>query len=143
MTVASILANKGTEVTTVDQSDTVAQVCSVLAEHKIGAVIVVSSGHQIEGIVSERDVVRAISETGAAVLATPVSSIMTSSVVTCSKGDTTNAVMAKMTEGRFRHVPVIEGGRLAGLISIGDVVKEKIAQAEADAEMMRTYISTV
>lgn len=142
MTVATILGNKGNSVITAQPGDTVADVCAVLAEKRIGAVIVLADGDRIGGIVSERDIVRAISQHGADALSVPVSSIMTSAVVTCLESDTVNQVMSKMTEGRFRHVPVLRDGRLVGVISIGDVVKEKIAQVEADAELMRSYIAS-
>lgn len=142
MTVADILARKGRAVTTAAATDTVEQVCAVLAEHKIGAVVVVSDHDRIEGIVSERDIVRAISKEGHDALSLQATAVMTTKVVTCREADTINAVIGKMTEGRFRHMPVTEEGRLVGLVSIGDIVKEKIAQIEADAEQLRTYIHT-
>lgn len=142
MTVGKILATKGRNVTTVQPSDTVAQVSSVLAEKKIGAVVVVGEGESISGIVSERDIVRIIAAKGGDALSIPVSAIMTESVITCEDANTIDQVMGKMTDGRFRHMPVAQNGRLAGLISIGDVVKAKIAQIEADAEQMRSYIAS-
>ncbi|MEM8813029.1 MAG: CBS domain-containing protein [Pseudomonadota bacterium] len=141
MTVASILAVKGRAVTTAGQNDTIADVCRVLAEKRIGAVVVLD-GDRIAGIASERDMVRAFSKRGGDALADPVSTVMTADVVTCHEADTINSVMAKMSEGRFRHVPVVTNDRLAGLISIGDVVKARIAQIEADAEQMRSYIAS-
>jgi len=142
MTVGKILATKGRNVTTVQPSDTVAQVSSILAEKKIGAVVVVGAGDSIAGIVSERDIVRIIAAKGGDALTIPVSAIMTESVITCEDANTIDQVMGKMTDGRFRHMPVAQNGRLAGLISIGDVVKAKIAQIEADAEQMRSYIAS-
>jgi len=142
MTVGKILATKGRNVTTVQPSDTVAQVSSILAEKKIGAVVVVGAGDSISGIVSERDIVRIIAAKGGDALTIPVSAIMTESVITCEDANTIDQVMGKMTDGRFRHMPVAQNGRLAGLISIGDVVKAKIAQIEADAEQMRSYIAS-
>jgi len=142
MTVGNILAIKGRGVTTALQSDTIGDVCAVLTEKKIGAVVVVTGEDRIAGIVSERDVVRAIAAHGGRALSVTVSEIMTSNVVTCEESHTINQVMGKMTEGRFRHVPVTHNDQLVGLISIGDVVKAKIAQIEADAEQLRTYIAT-
>lgn len=142
MTVGKILATKGRLVTTAQPSDTVAQVSSVLAEKKIGAVVVVGENDSIAGIVSERDVVRIIAAKGGDALSIPVSVIMTESVITCEDANTIDQVMGKMTDGRFRHMPVAQNGRLAGLISIGDIVKAKIAQIEADAEQMRSYIAS-
>lgn len=142
MTVGNILATKGRAVTTASGSDTIAQVSAVLAEKKIGAIVVVTEDDTIAGIVSERDVVRAIAAKGADALSIPVSNIMTASVITCEESNTIDQVMGKMTDGRFRHMPVARDGRLGGLISIGDVVKAKIAQVERDAEQMRSYIAS-
>lgn len=142
MTVGKILAAKGRLVTTALPSDTVAQVSAVLAEKKIGAVVVVGDDDSISGIVSERDIVRAIAAKGGDALSIPVSTIMTEAVITCEDANTIDQVMGKMTDGRFRHMPVAQNGRLAGLISIGDIVKAKIAQIEADAEQMRSYIAS-
>lgn len=142
MTVGNILATKGRAVTTASGSDTIAQVSAVLAEKKIGAIVVVTEDDTIAGIVSERDVVRAIAAKGADALSIPVSNIMTASVITCEESNTIDQVMGKMTDGRFRHMPVAHEGRLGGLISIGDVVKAKIAQVERDAEQMRSYIAS-
>jgi len=142
MTVGNILAIKGRAVTTASKSDTIAQVSAVLAEKKIGAIVVVTEDEAIAGIVSERDVVRAIAANGADALSIPVSNIMTASVITCEESHTIDQVMGKMTDGRFRHMPVAHEGRLGGLISIGDVVKAKIAQVERDAEQMRSYIAS-
>ena len=142
MTVANILATKGRSVTTASQTDTISDICTVLAEQKIGAVVVLADDERIAGIVSERDIVRAFALHGAAALDQPVSTVMTVDVVSCHEADTINDVMSKMTEGRFRHVPVTENDHLVGLVSIGDVVKVKIAQIEADAEQLRSYIAS-
>lgn len=142
MTVGKILAAKGRLVTTALPSDTVANVSAVLAEKKIGAVVVVGEDDSISGIVSERDIVRVIAAKGGDALSIPVSTIMTESVITCEDANTVDQVMGKMTDGRFRHMPVAQNGRLAGLISIGDIVKAKIAQIEADAEQLRSYIAS-
>lgn len=141
MTVAAILAHKGRNVLTVSKDMTVAEVVALLAERRIGAVVVVDEFRRILGIVSERDVVRILARVGSEALAADVASIMTSKVITCSDQDTINDVMERMTHGRFRHLPVVEDGRLAGIVSIGDVVKARIEQVEREADEMRTYIA--
>jgi CBS domain-containing protein len=142
MIVAMILAQKGRNVVTIGTSATIGGVVSDLAKHKIGAIVVVEDADTIVGIVSERDIVRAVAKRGADVLSEPVSSIMTSEVMTCEDSETINEVMARMTRGRFRHLPVEKDGRLAGIVSIGDVVKARIEEVEREAEEMRAYIST-
>jgi len=141
MTVAAILAEKGRDVVTIEPGTSVAQALATLAEHGIGAIIVAESG-KIRGILSERDVVRAVARHGAAVLDREVRAIMTTAVVTCKEEDTINQVMAQMTRGRFRHLPVTDGDRLVGIVSIGDVVKRRIGDVEREAEEMRAYIAT-
>ncbi|SHF30276.1 CBS domain-containing protein [Kaistia soli DSM 19436] len=141
MTVAAILAHKGRNVLTVSRDMSVAEVVALLAERRIGAVVVVDDVRHILGIVSERDVVRMLAHAGFEGLAANVASIMTAKVITCSDQDTINDVMERMTHGRFRHLPVVEDGRLAGIISIGDVVKARIEQVEREADEMRTYIA--
>ena len=118
------------------------EIIKTLVAQKIGAIVVTTSDGQVSGIVSERDVVRAVSEEGGSALSEPVSRFMTKRVVTCTKDDTVAELMSSMTAGRFRHLPVVEDGRLAGIISIGDVVKERIAEAEHEAQAMREYIAT-
>ena len=141
MTVAAILAGKGRDVLTTSAAKTLAEVVEVLAKRRVGALVVVEDGDRIVGIISERDVVRAIAS-GPAALFQPVSSVMTRDVMTCSDGETIDSVMSRMTRGRFRHLPVAENGRLAGIVSIGDVVKARIEQVEREAEDMRAYIAT-
>ncbi|MBA5777613.1 CBS domain-containing protein [Stappia sp. F7233] len=141
MTVASILNVKGHDVFTETGDKTLRQICTILGERGIGAIVIVDKRGGIEGIVSERDVVRSIAKHGDDVLDQPVTEHMTKKVVTCSESDTVNDVMAKMTSGRFRHLPVVKDGLLTGLISIGDVVKHRIAQIEREAEDMRNYIA--
>ena len=114
----------------------------LLAARKIGALVVVESRDRVIGIVSERDIVRAISRHGPETLADTVASIMTREVVTCADRDTIDQVMGRMTRGRFRHLPVVADGRLAGIVSIGDVVKARIEQVEREADDMRAYIAT-
>ncbi len=141
MTVAAILSEKGNEVLTVKPGVNLAQIIDILAENKIGAAVVVAPDSTVCGIVSERDIVRELANHGAKALKNPCSSCMTADVIACSQHDTINEVMETMTTNRFRHMPVIDKGKLAGIISIGDVVKRKIKQAERDAEEMRNYIS--
>ena len=142
MSVAQILNTKGSSVITASADDTVTQAAAMLAEKKIGSVVITSPKGRIEGIVSERDIVRAIASAGAAALEWPVSRIMSGSVRTCSPDDTEAELMALMTDHRIRHLPVVEGGRLRGMISIGDVVKFRIEAIEREAEDMKTYISS-
>ncbi|MTH99412.1 CBS domain-containing protein [Roseibium sp. RKSG952] len=141
MSVAAILNSKGRDVIAERGETLLGDVCKVLGKNRIGAILVTDPEGHIEGIISERDIVRAIGESGTAALSEPVSRFMTSKVVTCAEADSINEVMAKMTAGRFRHVPVLEDGKVAGVISIGDVVKHKIAQVEHEAEQMRQYIT--
>lgn len=143
MTVASILAEKGREVAVAAPSETLMGAANRLAEKKIGALVVVEEGTRIVGIISERDIVRAIAEQGADALETPVRETMTREVVTCADEETINDVMARMSQRRFRHLPVVNTeGRLDGIISIGDVVKRRIMQIELEAEELRSYISS-
>lgn len=141
MTVNHILEGKGREVATASPTTSIKDVCDTLAAMRIGAVVLTGADGRIVGIVSERDIVRALSTTGAAILEQPVSTIMTRTVVTCSAGDSVPEVMRQMTEGKFRHVPVLDAaGRLAGIISIGDVVKSRVGELEAETNAMREYI---
>jgi CBS domain-containing protein len=142
MIVAMILEQKGHNVVTIGARATIGEVVSLLGEHKIGAIVVVENVDEIVGIISERDIVRAIAKSGPEILTEPVGSIMTSEVMTCEDNETINEVMARMTRGRFRHLPVEKNGRLTGIISIGDVVKARIEEVEREAEEMRSYIST-
>lgn len=140
MNVSTILNEKGNAVTTVSRETTVEAVARTLAEQRIGAAVVTGDTGRLVGIVSERDIIRAVAERGAVCLLEPVSRIMTESVVTCAPADTVDQVMETMTAGRFRHLPVIVDGELAGIISIGDVVKNHIAEVEMEASALRTYI---
>ena len=142
MTVASILAAKGRIVATTNATRTIGEAVDELAERRIGALVVVDGVDRVVGIISERDIVKALARTGARVLADPVGTIMTRDVVTCAETETVIGVMTRMTRGRFRHLPVGKGGRLAGIISIGDVVKERIGEVEREADEMRSYIAT-
>ncbi len=143
MTVATMLSEKGRKVVTTSATASIAGAIDALAKHKIGALVVVNEDDRIVGIISERDIVRAIAEQGERVLSKPLSTVMTHAVVTCGENETINDVMTRMTRGRFRHLPVIENDRLTGIISIGDVVRARIEQVEREAEDMRAYIAAV
>jgi CBS domain-containing protein len=141
MTVAQILASKGRDVATTAPDRLISEAVAELAARKIGA-LVVTEHDRVVGIISERDVVKAIGLRSADILADPVSTIMTREVVTCSEGETINGVMTRMTRKRFRHLPVVEDGQLVGIVSIGDVVKARIEEVEFEADELRTYIAT-
>jgi CBS domain-containing protein len=140
MTVARIMKDKGQVVITALPHRTLKEVVDILATKRIGAVVVTGADNQIKGIISERDIVRAIAKGGAAALDDAISVHMTHKVVTCSSHDHISHVMAEMTRGRFRHMPVVDGGRLCGVISIGDVVKIRIEESEAESRSLREYI---
>lgn len=142
MTVKAILDAKGRDVVTVEPTMTLAQAARLLSEKRIGAVVVAKEGSKIAGILSERDIVRQIALRGAAALDEAISSAMTARVKTCQEGHTVNQVMEIMTRGRFRHLPVEREGRLAGIVSIGDVVKQRIEDVEREADEIRHYIAT-
>jgi CBS domain-containing protein len=142
MTVKSILEEKGRDVFTIGPDETLAAAVRLLAEKRIGAVVVLRPDGGIGGILSERDIVRALAEKGAGALERNVGSIMTSKVTVCHEGNTVNDVMEVMTRVRFRHLPVEREGRLVGLVSIGDVVKRRIEDAEREAEDIKAYIAT-
>ena len=141
MTVARILDEKGRNVVKVPPDASLADVAAILAEKRIGAVLV-AEGDDIRGIVSERDIVRALANFDSEALRTRASECMTSKVITCRPEDTIHDVMQKMTSGRFRHLPVVEAGRLVGIVSIGDVVKSRIEEVEREADQIREYIAT-
>lgn len=140
MNVTTILNAKGRGVTTTTPDAKLQEVARMLAERRIGAVVVVDDGGKVAGILSERDLVRAIAERGAACLGEPASRIMTRGVVTCTPADTVDHVMSKMTAGRFRHLPVVESEQLVGIVSIGDAVKHHIAEVELEAHSLKNYV---
>jgi CBS domain-containing protein len=142
MNVAAILKQKGREVFTTAPDTTLHDIAKLLGVHGIGCIVVTGSDGKVIGIVSERDIVREIARAGSKVLTDPVETCMTKAVVTCRESDTIDRLMAEMTAHRFRHMPVVERGRLIGLISIGDVVRMRIAEAEMEAAAMREYIAT-
>ncbi len=141
MTVRAILDTKGHQIESVEPDARLSAAIKILAERKIGAVLVMSQG-RVEGILSERDIVRVIGERGAAALDEPVSAVMTRKVVSCKQADTVAAIMEMMTSGKFRHLPVLEDDRVVGLISIGDIVKWRVGEYEAEQEALREYIKT-
>jgi CBS domain-containing protein len=142
MIVNNILSIKGREVLTIEPSRTIGEAARVLSERRIGALLVCDGKQPVSGIVSERDIVRALAAHGARALDEPVSSFMTSKVVTCTGETSINDVMELMTQQKFRHIPVVEGGRLTGIVSIGDVVKLRVEEIEAEAQAIREYIAT-
>ena len=141
MTVRAILDTKGHNVQSVEPDAKLASAVKILAERKIGAVLVMSKG-RIEGILSERDIVRVLGERGAAVLDEPVDAVMTRKVVSCKQSDTVAEIMEMMTVGKFRHLPVVDAERVVGLISIGDIVKWRVREYEMEQEALRDYIKT-
>ena len=141
MLVSHILKSKGSEgVVTVQPGLSVAEAAEVLSQRKIGALVISRDGKTMGGIISERDIVREIGRRGPACLNDTVDSIMTARVVTCGRADQTDAVLQKMTDGRFRHIPVVDGGQLVGLISIGDVVRQMIEEQKLLIEQLEAYI---
>lgn len=141
MTVRAILESKGRHVHSIEPDAKLSYAVSTLSQRRIGAVLVMSST-RVEGILSERDVVRALSERGAAALDIPVSAVMTREVVSCQPNDTVAVIMEAMTRGKFRHLPVMENDRLVGLISIGDVVKSRLTEYESEQRALHDYIKS-
>src|ERR1700675_3590448 len=141
MTVRAILDSKGHTIQSAEPEVRLAAAIQILGERKIGAVLVMSNG-RIEGILSERDIVRVLGERVARVLDEPVSAVMTRKVVSCRQTDTVAAIMEMMTLGKFRHLPVVEEGKVVGLISIGDIVKWRVKEFEVEQEALRDYIKT-
>lgn len=145
MNVKAILAAKklGGDIISIEPTADLATAAKLLSKHRIGSVVILGAGERLVGILSERDIVRALSEQGAGALALPVGQVMTRDVATCGEDDTVASIMERMTAGRFRHMPVVANGRLVGLISIGDVVKQRVEEIEGESEAMRDYIRTV
>jgi len=140
--VAAILKVKGRRVVTTVSDTSLLDITKQLRIHRIGCIVITCPGGKVIGIVSERDIVREIARAGSKVLKKSVEAYMTKAVVTCRESDTIDRLMAEMTAHRFRHMPVVEQGRLIGLVSIGDVVKMHIAEAEMEVAALRTYITT-
>ncbi|WP_298878148.1 CBS domain-containing protein [uncultured Bradyrhizobium sp.] len=141
MTVRSILNTKGHQILSVAPDAKLAAAVKLLGEKKIGAVLVMDQS-RLEGILSERDIVRVLGERGAGVLDEPVSQVMTRKVVSCKETDTVAELMEMMTTGKFRHLPVLENNKVVGLISIGDIVKWRVREYESEQEALRDYIKT-
>lgn len=142
MIVKSIIDAKGGNVVTIEPAATLDVAAKLLAERRIGAVVVLGADNRVVGILSERDIVRTVSQRGAAALQEQVAQVMTRKVATCTLDETIHSIMERMTAGKFRHVPVIEQGRLTGIVSIGDVVKHRIVEMEHEAAALRDYIQT-
>jgi CBS domain-containing protein len=141
MTVRAILDSKGHHILNVEPDARLSAAIKILAERRIGAVLVMSN-QRMEGILSERDIVRVLGERGAAVLDEPVRDVMTRKVISCKQSDTVGAIMEMMTSGKFRHLPVVEDDKVVGLISIGDIVKWRVREYESEQEALRDYIKT-
>ncbi|MEJ2435445.1 MAG: CBS domain-containing protein [Pseudolabrys sp.] len=146
MNVKAILAakqnNLGGDIICIEPTADLSAAVKCMTTHHIGAVVIRGAGEHLAGILSERDVMRALSRDGAAALDLPVGQIMTRDVVTCGEEDTVASIMERMTAGKFRHLPVISDGRLTGIVSIGDVVKMRVAEVERESEAMRDYIQS-
>jgi CBS domain-containing protein len=142
MTVKAILSTKGSDVTSTDPIATLESGIRILAERGIGALVVLDADHQVIGILSERDIVRALAERGAAALTEPLARVMTRKISTCTPSESVNSIMEQMTAGKFRHVPVVEQERLVGIVSIGDVVKHTLMGMKLESEALHDYIQT-
>jgi CBS domain-containing protein len=142
MTVKTILAAKGGDIVSIEPTANLAAAVRLLAERRIGALLVLGADRRIAGILSERDIVRVLAERGSAVLEEPVGQVMTRKVVTCTESETVAGVMERMTAGKFRHVPVVEQNRVIGIVSIGDVVKHRVHEMEHESAALRDYIQS-
>ncbi len=142
MNVRNILSQKGREVVTIGPDQTLGEAARLLAERRIGAIVVAQPARSVKGILSERDIVRAVASGGVNVLTDPVSRYMTVKVVTCQENASINEVMQIMSDGKFRHLPVVEEAQLVGVVSIGDVVKWRLAEIEAEHQALKDYIAT-
>ena len=142
MTVSVILAGKGRDVVTIEPAARLAEAVRVLAEKRIGAALVLGADRRIAGIISERDIVCALAVRGAAALDEPISQTMTRKVETCNESESVATIMERMTAGKFRHMPVVDQGRLLGVVSIGDIVKHRLQEMEHESGAMREYIMT-
>jgi len=141
MYVSALLEAKGTDVVTAAPNTTVDQAVALLAQKKIGVLVISVDGKSVEGILSERDIVRALADEGSRVGALEASALMSRDVVSCAPNDTIESLMGLMTERRIRHLPVLHDGALAGIVSIGDVVKHRLAEIESEAEALRQYVA--
>jgi CBS domain-containing protein len=142
MNVETILQTKGREVIAVKPGESVASAAETLHRRRIGAALVLGEDGEVAGVISERDIVRGLASHGGVVLGMKVAELMTSELETCEPGDAVDHIMAVMTERRVRHLPVMRNGKLVGVISIGDVVKHRLAEIESEAQRLREYIAT-
>jgi CBS domain-containing protein len=142
MTVRAILSRKGRDVSTIAPTANLSEAVKLLAQRRIGAVVVTGPDNRVAGILSERDIVRVLGERGPEALQDNVAAVMTRKVSTCQESETVAVLMEKMTAGKFRHLPVVEQGRLVGIVSIGDVVKLRVEEIEGETEALREYIAT-
>jgi CBS domain-containing protein len=142
MRIADVLRNKGDKVVTLGPDDSVRRLLDLLAEHRVGALVVSGSPGAVDGIVSERDVVRGLQREGESILDGPVSHIMTSAVHTATPSDTVDELMLQMTDKRVRHLPVLRDGRLVGIVSIGDLVNSCIAELRIERDQLTAYITS-
>ena len=140
MLVKNILVGKRGDVVTIEPTANLTAAVKLLAERRIGAVVILGADNRIVGILSERDIVRVLAEHGPTVLNQPVGQVMTRDVKTCSEEDTIGGLMSRMTTGKFRHMPVVEQRKLIGIVSIGDVVKYRVEEIEHEAEALRDYV---
>ncbi|EWY37719.1 histidine kinase [Skermanella stibiiresistens SB22] len=141
MHVAAVIKRKGSTVISITPERTIAEAANLLTENRIGAVLVLDGGEGIRGIISERDIVNALSKHGATAMSRRVEEVMTREVKHCSPNDTIAEVMTVMTKRRFRHLPVVDDGKLLGMISIGDVVKQRLDETELEVETLRGYVT--
>lgn len=142
MDVKAILAAKGGDIVSIEPAADLAAAAHLMSTHRIGAVVICGAGGRLSGILSERDIVRALAEHGASALSIPVGQVMTRNVATCAENESVAGIMERMTTGKFRHMPVLKADKLIGVISIGDVVKERVQEIEHDADALRDYIQT-
>jgi CBS domain-containing protein len=142
MTVRAILDRKGHDVATIEPNASLAAAIELLAKRRIGALVITGADNRIVGILSERDIVRTLAERGPNALNEPLAEVMTRKVVTCSQSETVSEIMERMTSGKFRHVPVVEQGRLIGIVSIGDIVKSRVEEMEREQAALHDYIRT-
>jgi len=140
MIVKNILVGKRGNVVTIEPTADLTAAVKLLAERRIGAVVILGADQRIVGILSERDIVRVLAELGPTALNEPVGQVMTRDVKTCSEDDTIEGLMSRMTTGKFRHMPVVQQGKLVGIVSIGDVVKNRVDEVEHESEALRDYV---
>lgn len=141
MFVRQILSNKGDAIVSIQPSARISDIATLMSRERIGAVVVLDAVGQLAGIVSERDIARGLAEHGASLLEMTADQIMTRDVVTCTPDDGTDKLMRKMTQGRFRHLPVIEQAKIVGIVSIGDIVKHRLEELESEASLLQDYIA--